>query len=138
MLIHLKRNERLFVNGAVLRLDRRGTIELLNDAQFLLENHIMQPEGATTPLRQLYFVIQTMIVDPKNAHLTIALFRAQSKQIEFLAKTQSYLQLVQSVSHSGETENYFEALKMLRKSFAMEDELIGISAKKSNESAEAA
>lgn len=138
MLIHLKRNERLFVNGAVIRLDRRGTIELMNDAQFLLESHIMQPESATTPLRQLYFVVQTMIVDPKNAHLTIALFRAQSKQIEFLAQTQSYLQLVKSVSHSVETENYFEALKMLRKTFILEDKLIGISATTSNESAEAA
>jgi flagellar biosynthesis repressor protein FlbT len=127
MLIHLKRNERLFVNGAVLRLDRRGTIELMNDAQFLLENHIMQPEGATTPLRQLYFVVQTMIVDPKNAHLTIALFRAQSKQSEYLAQTQSYLQLVKSVSNCVETENFFEALKMLRKSFSMEDELMGVS-----------
>jgi flagellar biosynthesis repressor protein FlbT len=138
MLIHLKRNERLFVNGAVLRLDRRGTIELMNDAQFLLENHIMQPEGATTPLRQLYFVVQTMIVDPKNAHLTIALFRAQSRQIEYLAQTQSYLQLVKAVSNCVETENYFEALKMLRKSFSMEDELIGSSNTKSDQGTKAA
>jgi flagellar biosynthesis repressor protein FlbT len=138
MLIHLKRNERLFVNGAVLRLDRRGTIELMNDAQFLLENHIMQPESASTPLRQLYFVIQTMIMDPRNAHLTIALFRAQSKQIEQFAETSNYLMLVQSVSSCVENENYFEALKLLRKSFAMEDELIGKSNRKSNENAEAA
>jgi flagellar biosynthesis repressor protein FlbT len=138
MLIHLKRNERLFVNGAVIRLDRRGTIELMNDAQFLLENHIMQPEGATTPLRQLYFVVQTMIIDPKNAHLTIALFRAQSKRIAHLAQTSSYLQLVQSVSSMVESENYFEALKALRKSFALEDELIGASKNTSGESAKAA
>jgi flagellar biosynthesis repressor protein FlbT len=138
MLIHLKRNERLFVNGAVLRLDRRGTIELMNDAQFLLENHIMQPEDATTPLRQLYFVVQTMIVDPKNAHLTIALFRAQSRQIEYLAQTQSYLQLVKTVSNYVEGENYFEALKMLRKSFSMEDELIGSSNLKSDQGTKAA
>jgi flagellar biosynthesis repressor protein FlbT len=124
MLIHLKRNERLYVNGAVLRLDRRGTVELLNDAHFLLENHIMQPEGATTPLRQLYFVVQTMIIDPKNAHLTIALFRAQIQQIQSLARTQNYLQLVQSVSNLVETENYFEALKTMRRSFSIEDELI--------------
>jgi flagellar biosynthesis repressor protein FlbT len=138
MLIHLKRNERLFVNGAVLRLDRRGTIELMNDAQFLLENHIMQPEDATTPLRQLYFVVQTMIVDPKNAHLTIALFRAQSRQIEYLAQTQSYLQLVKTVSNYVEGENYFEALKMLRKSFSMEDDLIGSSTPKSDQGTKAA
>lgn len=110
----------------------------MNDAQFLLENHIMQPDGATTPLRQLYFVVQTMIIDPKNAHLTIALFRAQSKQIEFLAQTQVYLQLVKSVSHCVENENYFEALKILRKSFALEDELIGSSAGMTAENSEAA
>lgn len=138
MLIHLKRNERLFVNGAVIRLDRRGTIELLNDAQFLLENHIMQPESATTPLRQLYFVVQTMIIDPKNAHLTIELFRAQSKQIEYLAQTQAYLQLVKSVADSVENENYFEALKILRKSFSMEDALIGLSTRHSQQGSEAA
>jgi flagellar biosynthesis repressor protein FlbT len=124
MLIHLKRNERLFVNGAVLRLDRRGTIELMNDAQFLLENHIMQPEDATTPLRQMYFVVQTMIVDPLNAHLTSALFLAQASQIESLAHTQKYLNLIQAVRGLVEKENNFEALKLLRKSFNIEDELI--------------
>jgi flagellar biosynthesis repressor protein FlbT len=124
MLIHLKRNERLFVNGAVLRLDRRGTIELMNDAQFLLENHIMQPEDATTPLRQMYFVVQTMIIDPLNAHLTSALFLAQASQIESLAHTQKYLNLIQAVRGLVEKENNFEALKLLRKSFNIEDELI--------------
>jgi flagellar biosynthesis repressor protein FlbT len=124
MLIHLKRNERLFINGAVLRLDRRGTIELLNDAQFLLENHIMQVENASTPLRQLYFVVQTMIMDPQNAHLTGSLFQAQSVQIEMLAKTQAYLDLIQLVRSLVERENYFEALKVLRKSFNLEDDLI--------------
>jgi flagellar biosynthesis repressor protein FlbT len=124
MLIHLKRNERLFVNGAVLRLDRRGTIELMNDAQFLLENHIMQPEDATTPLRQMYFVVQTMIIDPLNAHLTSALFLAQASQIESLADTQKYLNLIQAVRELVEKENNFEALKLLRKSFNIEDELI--------------
>jgi flagellar biosynthesis repressor protein FlbT len=124
MLIHLKRNERLFVNGAVLRLDRRGTIELMNDAQFLLENHIMQPEEATTPLRQMYFVVQTMIIDPLNAHLTSALFLAQASQIENLAHTQKYLNLIQAVRGLVEKDNNFEALKLLRKSFNIEDELI--------------
>ncbi len=32
MIIHLKKNEKLFINGAVIMLDRRGSIELLNDA----------------------------------------------------------------------------------------------------------
>ncbi len=138
MLIHLKRNERLFINGAVLRLDRRGTIELMNDAQFLLENHIMQPEQATTPMRQMYFVVQTMIMDPLNAHLTIALFQSQAAQVELAAKTRSYLQLIQSVRSLVERENYFDALKVLRKSFGVEDELLSASSVNSNAGAQAA
>ena len=44
--------------------DRKATIELLNDATFLLETHVMQASDATTPLRQIYFVIQVMLMDP--------------------------------------------------------------------------
>jgi flagellar biosynthesis repressor protein FlbT len=124
MLIHLKKNERLFVNGAVLRLDRRGTIELMNDAQFLLENHVMQPEAATTSLRQLYFIVQTMIMDPKTAHLTLALFRVHITQIRALVRTEAYLSLVNAVSEFVEREEYFDALKALRKAFATEDSLL--------------
>lgn len=66
MRLSLKAGERLFINGAVLRTERRVTIELLNDATFLLEAHVMQLQDATTPLRQLYFLIQSMLIDPTS------------------------------------------------------------------------
>ena len=44
MFIHLKRGEKLYVNGAVVRVDRRTSLEFLNDVTFLLENHVMQAE----------------------------------------------------------------------------------------------
>ncbi|MCJ2048330.1 flagellar biosynthesis repressor FlbT [Methylobacterium sp. J-070] len=65
--LSLRGNERIFVNGAVLRVDRKVTIELLNDATFLLEAHVLQAEQATTPIRQLYFIAQAMLIDPSNA-----------------------------------------------------------------------
>ena len=67
MHISLKAGEKLFLNGAVFQVDRKVTLELLNDATFLLESHVMQPEDTTTPLRQLYFVAQSLLVDPANA-----------------------------------------------------------------------
>lgn len=72
MRLSLKAGERIFVNGAVLRSERRVTLELLNDATFLLEAHVMQLEDATTPLRQLYFIIQSMLIDPASQHETSA------------------------------------------------------------------
>lgn len=65
--LSLRGNERIFINGAVLRVDRKVTIELLNDATFLMEAHVLQVEQATTPIRQLYFIAQAMLIDPSNA-----------------------------------------------------------------------
>ena len=36
--ISLKPNEKIYLNGAVIRVDRKTTIELLNETQFLLES----------------------------------------------------------------------------------------------------
>ncbi|MFT3732420.1 MAG: flagellar biosynthesis repressor FlbT [Hyphomicrobium sp.] len=62
--ITLRAGERIFINGGVLRVDRKVSIELMNDVIFLLEQHVMKPEDTTTPLRQLYFMIQMMLMDP--------------------------------------------------------------------------
>jgi len=73
--ISLKPNEKIYINGAVLRVDRKVSIELLNDVQFLLENHVLQPENASTPLRQLYFIVQIMLMNPTGAEEALAMFR---------------------------------------------------------------
>ena len=65
--ISLKSGERIFVNGAVLRVDRKVAVEFLNDVTFLLENHVLQPEDATTPLKQLYFIAQMILINPEGA-----------------------------------------------------------------------
>src|SRR5262245_57268792 len=74
MKVSLRPGERIFINGAVLRVDRKVSIEFLNDVTFLMENHVMQPEAATTPLRQLYFVVQTMAIDPSSLAMSRDLF----------------------------------------------------------------
>src|SRR5580658_5079464 len=73
MNITLRAGERIYINGAVLRVDRKATLELMNDATFLLEAHVMQAEDATTPLRQIYFVTQVMLMDPSSARTTAQL-----------------------------------------------------------------
>ena len=104
MIIHLKKNEKLFINGAVIMLDRRGSIELLNDAQFLLASHVMQVEDATTPLRRLYFVVQTMIVDPANSELTGTLFDTHLNQLRGAVSLGSYQELLDTVKQPGDRD----------------------------------
>jgi flagellar biosynthesis regulator FlbT len=70
-----KPSEWIFINGAVIRVDRKVSLELLDDLNFRLESHVPQAEEATTPLRQIYFVAQTMLMDPANAEATSDVFR---------------------------------------------------------------
>ena len=117
MKIHLKRNEKLFLNGAVIRLDRRGSIELMNNAQFLLENHIMQPEEATTPLRQIYFITQTMLMDPANAHLIMFLFQSYVTGLKAAIVDPVCLANISKAQNLVESNDYYGALKVLRLTF---------------------
>ena len=75
MRISLRNGERIYVNGAVLRVDRKVAIELLNDVTFLLESQVMQVADANTPLRQLYFIVQLLLINPADTCKAISLFR---------------------------------------------------------------
>ena len=120
MFIHLKRGEKLYVNGAVLRVDRRTSLEFLNDVTFLLENHVMQADEASTPLRQLYFIVQTILMDPANAGMTAELYKHLSFRTR-QAITDDALQTQIDVADRKVSEGrYFDALKILRNSFASE------------------
>ena len=120
MKIHLKRNEKLFINGAVIRLDRRGSIELMNDAQFLMENHILQQEDAKTPLQQVYFIVQTMLMDPTNSHLTKYLLDSYTEMLLRMNFSNEYRELIGSTRKMVEAANYYGALKFLRQSFHLD------------------
>ena len=44
MKISLRAGERIYINGAVLRVDRKVSLELVNDVMFLLESHVIQAD----------------------------------------------------------------------------------------------
>lgn len=121
--LSIKAGERIFINGAVIRVHRKTTIELLNDAVFLLESHVMQVEETTTPLRQLYFVAQTILMDPKNAAETRVLFGHLLGRA--LAAFQGPVsETLSSVGALVEGNRPFDALKILRGLFPVEDAII--------------
>jgi flagellar biosynthesis repressor protein FlbT len=74
MHISLRAGEKFYINGAVVRVDRKASIELLNDATFLLEAHVMHVDEVTTPLRQLYFIVQIMLINPADTPAATQMF----------------------------------------------------------------
>jgi flagellar protein FlbT len=122
--ISLRNGERIFVNGAVLQTDRKVSLALLNDAIFLLESQVMQVEDATTPLRQLYFIVQMMLMTPAEMPRAIELC---SKHLQALreacesAEILSGLRVVENLIVAG---RYFESLKTIRNLFAVERQIL--------------
>jgi flagellar protein FlbT len=127
MFIHLKRGEKLYVNGAVLRVDRRTSLEFMNDVSFLLENHVMQAEEANTPARQLYFVTQTMLIDPGNAGMTVELYKHLAYRMRKAMRNEEINKHLDGADSKVEEGRYFDALKHLRNCFSIED-TIGVPA----------
>lgn len=120
MNITLRAGERIYINGAVLRTDRKATIELLNDATFLLETHVMQASDATTPLRQIYFVIQVMLMDPSAAKATTQLARGLIDKANDAFETPEIKAGLRAITDMIARSRYFEAMKALRGMYALE------------------
>lgn len=120
MHISLRSGERLFLNGAVLRVDRKVTLELLNDATFLLENHVMQVEDTTTPLRQLYFAAQAILMDPQNAKASRTLFEAMAADLRGCLSNTDLIGGLDEVCNLMGQGRTFQALKGLRGLFEQE------------------
>ncbi|MEI9899765.1 MAG: flagellar biosynthesis repressor FlbT [Hyphomicrobium sp.] len=127
--ISLKPGERIYVNGAVLKVDRKVSIEFLNDVTFLLEHHVIQPEDTRTPLRQLYFMVQTVLIDPANGDEARRLFYEMFGSVSLSFENPAIRQNLIDVRDFFDRGRLFDALKLLRSLFPIEDAIIGQSAR---------
>ena len=122
--ISLKPNEKIYINGAVIRVDRKVTLELLNDVQFLLESHVLQAEQASTPLKQLYFIVQVMLMNPQDAMPARDLFR---KSLPLLLATFTNEQIrttLKQVDRLVGEDKVYEALKAIRSLYSFEGQAL--------------
>lgn len=124
MHITLRANEKLYLNGAVLKTDRKVSIELLNDAVFLLEAHVIQERDATTPLRQLYYIVQLMLMAPHDIAENRAMFNQQRAAMLKVYEERTIVDALQRVGALVEKQRHFEALKVIRAVLPVEDTVL--------------
>ena len=118
--ISLRGGERIYVNGAVLRVDRKVTLELINDVTFLLESQVMQVTDATTPLRQLYFVVQLMLMNPHDLEEAKAVYRQQRSGLLAATQNVEILDGLEQIENLVVSKRYYEALRKARALFEVE------------------
>jgi flagellar protein FlbT len=125
MHITLRANEKIFINGAVLKVDRKTSIELMNDAAFLLEAHVMPERDATTPLRQLYYIVQLMLMEPSDRSENRSMLAQHVAAMGKVYEDAEILEgLVRVTGYVGRTRP-FEALKVIRALLPIEARITG-------------
>lgn len=125
MRVSLRAGEKIYVNGAVLRVDRKTSIEILNDATFLLEQHVMQVEEATTPLRQLYFIAQTILMDPAEARGGRLVFDESHRLLLKTFRHPDVLEGMETLRRLMDAGRTLEAMKTIRALLPIEDRILG-------------
>ncbi|WP_370674130.1 flagellar biosynthesis repressor FlbT [Pleomorphomonas sp. PLEO] len=125
MHIGLRARERLYINGAVIRVDRKVSIELLNDVSFLLEAHVMQPEETTTPLRQLYFAVQMIMIDGTDSRSARSVAAGLITSLDRTLINPDIRVGLRAVEAQLAAERPFDALKTIRSLFPVEAGVLG-------------
>ncbi len=123
-ILRIKPRQRLFINGAVLRFDRKVSIELLNDAVFLLEQHVLLPGESTTPLRQLYLMVQTMLMAPESRSQAEPVFFQQIENIDKLYNSAALKVGMHLVRQQFASGRLVEVLKTIRRLLPAEAECL--------------
>jgi flagellar biosynthesis repressor protein FlbT len=124
MKISLRAGEQIYVNGAVLRVDRKVSLEIVNDVMFLLEGQVMQASDATTALRQLYFIVQLMLMNPTDIKDAAALYEQHHAALLALCENREMLDGLAAVGDLVAATRYFEALKRIRALFPVEQAIL--------------
>ena len=118
--ICLKAGEKIYINGAVLEASHKMSFNILNNATFLLESHIMQAEDADTPFRQLNFIIQTMLIQPDNKDSILTIFHEHCEELKKHLENKALSEGLDRIISQVARDRAFEALKTVRNLF--EDE----------------
>ena len=124
MNISLRAEEKLYLNGAVIKVDRKVNIELLNDATFLLQSHVLQADEAITPLRQIYFATQIMLMDPSARETATNLSKDLIASAKRAFGSDEIVKGLESVEELLKKSRPLDAMKTLRHLYPLEREIM--------------
>ena len=121
--LSLKPGEKFVLNGAVMTNgDKRASLVLQNRACILREKDIMQPEGADTPARRIYFPIMMMYLDPDESEQYYNDFALRMTEFMGAINNKQALAACIEISRDVMSGAYYRALMLCKKLFDFERE----------------
>jgi flagellar protein FlbT len=125
LVLELKADDLLIINGAPMRIRNKTRIELNGAARFMFGKQIMPPGGDTTPARRIYYAIQTAYIGNEEERPPARL-AARQFCAEFASHTTSRLavELLNDAMRAVDADQCYEALKLVRRIILHEDAVL--------------
>ncbi len=125
--LKLAANERLIVNGAVMvNGGCRTTLVIGNFAHIMREKDVLQEQDANTPTRRLYFILQTMLMQPPPSEAVTASYRLAHTQLTAAYERPENLNVLTEVDQMVGIGDYYKAMMKLHPLIAYEAELLNV------------
>jgi flagellar biosynthesis repressor protein FlbT len=125
--LKLAAHERLIVNGAVMvNGGCRTTLVIGNFAHIMREKDVLQERDANTPTRRLYFILQTMLMQPPPSEAVTASYRLAHTQLTVAYERPENLTILGEVDRMVELGDYYKAMMKLQPLIAYEAQLLNV------------
>jgi flagellar protein FlbT len=126
LILELRANEVMIVNGAPIRFRTKSKIELTAHARFLFGKQVMAPDNADSPARRIYFALQSAYVG-EEADRAQGLAQAKVLAADFREATSSELarEILDRALALAEAGDCYQALKLVRRIIRHEDTVLG-------------
>jgi flagellar biosynthesis repressor protein FlbT len=125
LILELRPDDMMIVNGAPIRFRTKSRIELTAKARFLFGKQIMPPEQANSPARRIYFALQSAYIGTE-AERPRGLEAARGLITAFKEATtsQSARDILDRALAAAEADDCYQALKLTREIIRHEDAVL--------------
>ena len=125
LVLELKADDMLIINGAPMRVRNKTRIELNGAARFLFGKQIMPPGGDTTPARRIYYAMQTAYIG-NDSERPAARAAAREFCAAFASHTTSRLAglILTDAIRALDEDRCYDALKLVRRIIRHEDAVL--------------
>jgi flagellar protein FlbT len=125
--LKLAAHESLIVNGAVLvNGEFRTNLIIRNFTHVMREKDVLREADANTPTRRLYFIIQTMLMQPPPSTTLVRTYQELLEQLRMAYVRAENLEILQRVDELVVSVDYYKALAALHPLIAYEAGLLNI------------
>lgn len=125
--LKLAAHERLIVNGAVMvNGGCRTTLVIGNFAHIMREKDVLQERDANTPTKRLYFILQTMLMQPPPSEAVTASYRLAHTQLTGAYERPENLTILADVDRMVDVGDYYKAMMKLQPLIAYEAQLLNV------------